>query len=317
MFKYALKRIALMIPTFFIVLTIVFALLRMVPGSPIYYMYPGEELTPQEVEELEEYHGLNDPILEQYVRYLKDVFTGNWGNSYINGEPVFENILRVWEPSIVSAILATIITVIVAIPVGVISALKRNSPLDYFVSITSTASSTVPTVCWALLLLYFLAYKLGWFPLFRVYPSLGDGNIGLSLWVILLPSISLGTHHIASLARITRATMLDVINQDYVRTAKAKGLPSRKVYYKHALKNTLSLVATNITSSFIGMLGGAAVTESVFSIRGLGTLATESMGGRDYSQEQAIVILTAIICLSVNLLMDIFYKLLDPRIEYE
>ena len=316
MFKYALKRIAVAIPTFFIVLTIVFALLRMVPGSPIYYMYPGEELSPQEVQELEELHGLNDPIIVQYIRYLKDVLTGNWGNSYIDKNPVFENILRVWEPCIVISVFATLITVAIAIPVGVISALKRNSPLDYFVSTLSTASATVPTVCWALRLLYFFAYKLGWFPLYEPYPKLGN-NFWLTIWCVALPSISLGTHHVASLARITRATMLDVINQDYVRTAKAKGLPASKVYYKHALKNTLSLVATNITSSFIGMVGGSAVTEKVFSIRGLGTLATETMAGRDYNQEQAIVILSAILALTVNLLMDLFYKWLDPRIEYE
>ena len=316
MFKYALKRIAVAIPTFFVVLVLVFALLRMVPGSPIYYMYPGEELSPQEVEELEEYHGLNDPVVVQFVRYLKDVFTGNWGNSYITGTPVFENILRVWEPCIVISVLATLITVLIGVPVGVISALKRNSALDYFVSTLSTASSTVPTVCWALLLLYFFAYKLELFPLYQPYPKLGN-NFWLTIWVVALPAISLGTHHIASLARITRATMLDVINQDYVRTAKAKGLPARKVHYKHALKNTLSLVGTNIIGSFMGMVGGSAVTERVFGIRGLGTLATETMAGRDYSQEQAIVILTAVLGLTMNLIMDIFYKWLDPRIEYE
>lgn len=316
MLKYVLKRIAVAIPTFFVVLVLVFALLRMVPGNPIYYMYPGEELSPQEVAELEEYHGLNDPIFVQFGRYLKDVFTGNWGNSYISGTPVFENILRVWEPCIVMAVFATLITVLIGVPAGVICALKRNSALDYFVSSMSTVSSTIPTVCWALLLLYVFAYKLEWFPLYQPYPKLGK-DLGMSLWIIALPSISLGVHHIASLARITRATMLDVINQDYVRTAKAKGLPFRKVHYKHALKNTLSLVGTNIIGSFMGMVGGSAVTEKVFGVRGLGTLAAETMGGRDYSQEQAIVILTALIGLTMNLLMDIFYKWLDPRIEYE
>lgn len=133
----------------------------------------------------------------------------------------------------------------------------------------------------------------------------------------MLPSIALGLHHVAGLVRYTRSTMLDVLNQDYIRTAKAKGLSQSKIYYKHALKNTLSIVATNIVVSFSSMLGGTAVTERVFNIRGMGTLAVEALNFRDYNQEQAIVLLTAFICLGVNLLMDIFYKVLDPRIEYE
>lgn len=316
MLKYVLKRILTLIPTFFLILTLVFALMRCIPGSPIRAMYAGEELTPEEVEELEEQYGFNDPIWEQYVRYIGGILKGDWGESYFTHKPVFEGILDVWEPTIMLTICATIITVVIAIPVGILSATHRNSLLDYFVTSTSMVSMTIPSVCWGLLLLYIFAYKLDIFPIMG-YESIEKGGFIGALFCITLPSISLGTRHVASLVRYTRSTMLDVLNQDYIRTAKAKGLSKSKIYYKHAMKNTLSVVATLITSSIATMLGGSAVTERVFNIRGLGTLAVSSLSRRDYSQEQAIVLFCAMICLGVNLLMDIFYKMLDPRIEYE
>ena len=316
MLKYTIKRILLLIPTLFIVLTIVFVLMQLVPGSPVYAMTEGEEYTPEEIYELEKELGFHDPIIVQYGRYVAGIFKGDWGKSYLNSRPVLDNMMKIWEPSIIMAFLATFITVIIALPVGVLSATHRNSFLDYFVSSASTVSMTIPTVCWALLLCYFLAYKLGIFPIMG-YTYIAKGGFWKSIYCVLLPSISLGLHHVASMARLTRSTMLDVLNQDYIRTAKAKGLPQSKIYYKHALKNTLSLVGTNIVSAFTGVLGGSAITERVFGIRSLGTLAVSSLSSRDYTQEQAIVLFSALMCLGVNLLMDLFYKALDPRIQYE
>ncbi len=316
MLKYSIKRILLMIPTLLTVLTIVFVLMKLIPGSPVYGMVAGEDYTPEEIYQLEEKLGFHDPIWEQYLRYLGNVFSGNWGKSYSNNLPVFSNILKVWEPAILMAFVATFITVIIAIPVGVLSATKRNSFLDYFVTSSSMVSMSIPTVSWALLLCYVLAFKLGIFPVMG-YKTIARGGFVNALYFILLPSISLGLHHVASLARITRTTMLDVLNQDYVRTAKAKGLPTWKVYYKHALKNTLALVGTNIVGSFVGVLGGSAVTEKVFNIRSLGTLAVSSLSNRDYTQEQAIVLFSSLIALGVQLLLDLFYKKLDPRIQFE
>ena len=316
MLKYTLKRILLLIPTLAIVLTIVFCLLQMVPGSPVYALVEGEDYTPQEIWELEEEMGFHDPIIVQYARYVTNILKGDWGISYLNSRPVFDNMMNIWEPSIIMAFLATFITVIIALPVGVLSATHRNSALDYFVTSTSTVSMTIPTVCWALLLLYFLGYKLNLFPIFG-YTYIKDGGFWKSIYCVLLPSISLGLHHVASMARLTRSTMLDVLNQDYIRTAKAKGLPQNKIYYKHALKNTLSLVGTNIATSFAGVLGGSAITERVFGIKSLGTLAVSSLSARDYNQEQAIVLFGALMCLGVNLILDLFYKYLDPRIQFE
>ena len=316
MLKYAIKRTLLLIPTLIVVVTIVFCLIRLVPGSPVAAMVDGEDYTPEEIWQLEEEMGFYDPLWQQYLRYVGNILKGDWGISYDNSRPVFENILQVWEPSLLIAILGTVITVVIALPVGVLSATHRNSPLDYLVTSTSMVCMSIPGMVWGLSFAYFFGYILDLFPVMG-YKYIDRVGLWQSLYYVMLPSLALGLHHVASLVRYTRSTMLDVLNQDYIRTAKAKGLPRGKIYYKHALKNTLSIVATSIVGSFVGMLGGTAVTERVFSIRGMGTLAVSALSFRDYNQEQAIVLLTAFICLGVNLLMDIFYKVLDPRIEYE
>lgn len=316
MIKYVIKRILLLIPTLLVILTLVFALIRMIPGSPVRAMFEGEDYTAEEIYQKEVEMGFHDPIWKQYVRYMGNILSGDWGESYFTFRPVFEEMMAVWEPTILITIMGTIITVVLAIPIGVLSATHRNSLLDYFTTSTSMVSMSIPTVVWGLLLSYFLAFKLKIFDAVG-YTYIEKGGIWVAAYSALLPSISLGLHHVAGLVRYTRSTMLDVLNQDYIRTAKAKGLPQYKIYYKHALKNTLSIVATMIASSIASMLGGTAVTESVFGIRGMGTLAVSSLTRRDYPQEQAIVLFTAMICLGVNLLLDIFYKVLDPRIEYE
>ncbi len=317
MLKYTLKRILLLIPTLLVILTLVFALMRMVPGSPVYALLADEDnVTQERIEEVETEMGFNDPIYVQYFRYLGGILSGDWGESYFNSKPVFENMMSVWEPTLLITVYATIITVVIAIPVGIVAATHRNSVLDYVVSSTSMATMVIPAFCMGLLLAYFFGYKLDWFPTMG-YTRIAKGGIWKALWSVTLPSFALGLNHVASLARYTRSSMLDVLNQDYIRTARAKGLSKRKVYYKHALKNTMSVVATMIAGSIAGMLGGAAVTEKVFNINGMGMLAVDSLSRRDYSQEQAIVLFTAIIFLGVDLLMDILYKALDPRIEYE
>lgn len=316
MLKYAIKRTLLLIPTLLVILSLVFVLMRLIPGSPVRAMFENEDYTEEEIYQKEVEMGFHDPIWQQYLRYMKNILSGDWGESYFSHRPVFEDMMAVWEPTILITIMGTIITVILAIPIGVLSATHRNSVLDYLTTSGSMVSMSIPTVVWGLLLSYFLAYKLKIFNAVG-YTYIEKGGIWAASYAALLPSISLGLHHVAGLVRYTRSTMLDVLNQDYIRTAKAKGLPQFKIHYKHALKNTLSIVATMIASSIASMLGGTAVTESVFGIRGMGTLAVSSLTRRDYPQEQAIVLFTAMICLGVNLLLDIFYKVLDPRIEYE
>ena len=315
--KFVLKRTLMLIPTLLIILTLVFALMRMVPGSPVWGLLEGEEdITLERVEEVETEMGFNDPILVQYGRYLKELFSGDWGMSYFNQKDVFVNMKAVWEPTLIIAIYATIITVVLAIPVGILSATHRNSLLDYAVSTMSTATMCIPGFCLGLMLCYLFAFKLGWFPVVG-YKTIEKAGFWSAIWNLTLPAFALGLNQVASLARYTRSCMLDVMNQDYIRTARAKGLSRNKVYYKHALKNTMAVVGTVIANSIAALLGGAAVTEKVFNIRGMGTLAVDSLGRRDYSQEQAIVLFFAMVTLVVNLLMDIFYKIMDPRIQYE
>ena len=320
MAKYILKRALLMIPTLFIVLTVVFTLLRMVPGTPAYELLlnenDGQIPSVEEIEAKETEMGLNDPLPVQWFRFVKGVFKGDWGNSYFNDKPVFMNMIAVWEPSLIIAGYATIITVSIAIPVGIFCATHRNSALDYAISSMSTATMVIPGFCLGLMFVYVFGFKLGWFPTVG-YKNVSRVGWAEALYSLTLPSFSLGLHHVASMARYTRSTMLDVLSQDYIRTARAKGLSRQKIYYKHALKNTLSIVGTMIAGSFAGMLGGTSVTEKVFNIKGMGTLAVDSLGRRDYPQEQAIVLFTASLSLSLNLGLDIMYKLLDPRIEYD
>ena len=318
MAKYILKRILLMIPTVFIIMTIVFVLLRVVAGSPAHSLLAeqGIDVTQTNVEALEEELGLNDPIIVQYCRYMKGVFTGDWGTSYYNNQPTFKNIVDVLEPTLMFGLASFVIYVIVAIPVGVYCAVHRNSALDYTMTFSSMVFMVIPSFCLALLGIYFFGFKLGWFPVVG-YTSIEKGGFWEAFRHVLLPAITCGLGGIAGLARHTRSTMLDVLNQDYIRTAKAKGLSPNMIYYKHALKNTVSVTGSMVIGSFIGAVGGSSIIEKVFNIRGMGRLALESLTRRDYPQEMAIVLFTAFIGLATNLINDIVFKVIDPRIEYE
>ena len=316
MIKHCIRRICIAIPTLLLVLTIVFFLMRMIPGSPAEAILRGEDVTIEDIEALEEAMGLNDPIPVQYVRYLYQIASGNWGNSNIYDKPVFERMLERWEPAIFMAIMATAITIVLAFPIGILSATHRNSLGDYITTTSAIAMQSIPTICWCLLLIYFFGYKI---PIFKTggYTYIEDGGFWKALYSMTLPAFALGLHHVAGQVRYVRTTMLDVLNQDYIRTAKSKGLPQYKIYYKHAMKNTLNITGSMVFSSFVGMLGGTAVSEKAFNIFGLGQLAVNSLSSRDYNQEQAIVIWSSTISVLMGVFMDCFYYWLDPRIKFE
>jgi len=212
MLKHIFRRICIAIPTLLLVLTIVFFLMRMIPGSPAESILKGEDVTQEDIEELEEAMGLNDPIPVQYVRYIGEIVTGNWGNSYIYDKPVFERMLERWEPAIFMAIMATVITVVIAFPVGILSATHRNSLGDYITTTSAIAMQSIPTICWSLLLIYFFGYKI---PIFRTggYHYIEDTNFWKAVYSITLPSLALGLHHVAGQVRYVRTTMLDVLNR--------------------------------------------------------------------------------------------------------
>ena len=324
MLKYVIKRTLLLIPTLFVVLTIIFILLRLVPGGPErallnqwYEEGPngGDDFTPEQWAEVRAYLGTDKPIPVQLWNYYKNILTGNWGESYFDEMPVFDNMKRVWEPTLLMDAYATIITVVLALPLGIFAATHRGSVGDVLITSGSTIVMCIPAMCFAMLVAYFLGFRLGWFPV-TGYTSLSKGDFWKTIWTLTLPSFALGIRHVASLARFTRSTFLDVLNQDYIRTARAKGLSMNRIYYKHAMKNTLSIVGTLIARSITGMLGGAFIIESVFNINGMGKLSVRSISSRDYPQQQAIVLFFAFVTLGMDLLLDIFYKLLDPRIDF-
>ncbi len=313
MLKFLIKRIVSALPILLIVVTLIFFLMRVVPGDPA-LMILGKDADLTAVEHLRETMGLNDPLIVQYLNYIKDIVTGNWGDSYYNSLPVFTNILIRLEPTVLIMICTILISVIFGVPIGIIGAVRRNSILDYSLMTVSVLGLSIPIFWTSIMLSFFVGAILGWLPSIG-YVSVAKGGLWNSLRYVALPSIALGFQSIASIARYTRSTMLDVLGSDYVRTAKAKGLGISKVRYKHALRNALAPVVTHLGINIASLLGGATVCETVFNINGMGKLAYDSIVRRDYPQVQAVVLVVAIVYVVINILIDIVYKLLDPRVQ--
>lgn len=315
MAKFIFKRVLSAIPVVLLVITIVFLMMRIIPGDPA-RMILGDEAREEDVVALRDKMGLNDPLLKQYTDFIKNIVTGEWGESYFNHEPVFDNIKARLEPTVLIMLVSTVISVIIGIPFGVLAARYRNSVFDYMLTSFSVLGLSIPMFWLGIMMVYLFAVRLGWFPV-QGYKTIADTGLWTAIYYVLMPSIAIGLQHVASIARYTRSTMLDVLTNEYIRTAKAKGLSVPVVYYKHALKNALSPVVTVIGFSMASMLGGTVVCETVFNIPGMGKLAYDSLMRRDYAQEQAIILFIAIVLVTVNILMDIVYKWLDPRIELD
>lgn len=314
--KFVIKRFLSAIPVMLIILVLVFCLMRMVPGNPMYTIQADANMTEEEMYMLQEKYGLNGTIFEQFWAYIKRVAVGDWGESYFNGQPVFKNIFARMEPTILITLMSTFFTLILGVPIGMYCATHHNSKLDMLLSSTSMLFTIVPSFCFGVGLLYVFAFKLKLFPLYG-YEYIEKVGLWKSLHHVLLPSLSIGLSGMASYARHTRAQMLDVLNSDYIRTARAKGLADRKVHYRHALRNVLSYMITMVSGTITVNLGGATVLEKVFNIQGVGLLSYSSLFGKDYPQEQAILIFFAAIFVFMNIFLDIVYKILDPRIELD
>jgi peptide/nickel transport system permease protein len=312
--KFLVKRILSAIPTILIAMGIVFILMHVLPRNPILDKYDMDTITEEQLRELEEEYGFNKPVIVQYMEYMGKVLKGDWGKSFFSGKQVFDAIKERMEPTLLLTLFSTVITIVIAIPAGVIAATHRNTGIDYLITVLSVAFISLPSFWVGVMALYIFAFKLGLFPL-EGYKSISHFGLLAALHSLVLPAVASGLMHVASLARQTRSQMLNVLHQDYIRTARAKGLSERKVYYKHALKNTMSLVITLIGGSVGAMLGGSTVMENVFNIQGVGKLAYTSLMRSDYYQEQAIILFIILIFAGMNILLDIIYKWLDPRIE--
>ena len=312
MLKYIIKRLILLIPILFLVTLISFSLLFIIPGDPAETILtgPGGGADPKAVEEFRIKMGLDKPIYIQYFTWLNDILHGNLGYSYQSKRPVIDTILSRFQATLKLAIVSLIISLMISIPLGIISAIKQYSAIDNVSMAGALLGVSMPNFWQGLLLILLFAVTLGWLPV------AGYGDHG-DLEHIILPAITLGTSSAAITTRLMRSTMLETINQDYIQAARAKGLSERVVIGKHALKNALIPVVTMIGLNFAYLLDGSVVVETIFAWPGIGLLMVESIYLRDYPMIQGCILFVAIIFIFVNLMVDILYTYLDPRIRYE
>lgn len=314
MLKYILKRLLSLIPVVLIVGIIVFVIIHLIPGDPAQVML-GQSATDEQVENLRAELGLDEPIIIQFITWFGGVIKGDLGHSVFSNQPVLHLIFERMGPTISLTLLATTISLIIAIPSAIFATWKRNSLLDPLFMSGSLLGVSIPNFWLALLLILLFAVTLQWLPVAGYVPL----REGLWPWFshLILPAIVLSVQQIGIIARMLRDGMLEVVNQDYIRTAKAKGLSESIVLMKHAFFNAMIPTTTVIGTSIALLLGGAVVTETVFAIPGLGRLIIDSISTRDYPVLQGAVLFVAGVYVLVNLMIDITYALFDPRIRYD
>lgn len=313
MFLFVLRRLMGGLPTLLLVTVLVFTLTRVLPGDPARLLL-GEEATPELVAQIREELGLNRPILVQYADWLWGLVKGDLGRSIRGNEPVAPIIWQKLPTTLELSLFSLLVAVAIGIPAGVLAALRRNSAIDAGVTVMALSGVSIPNFFLGILLIYVFSIRLAWIPPSGYVEPWVD--LQKNLLLMLMPAITLGTALAGAIARFTRNSMLEVLSQDYVRTARAKGLEGRVVVYKHALRNAAIPVVTVIGLQLGGLLGGAVVTEQVFSIPGFGRLLVDSVFNRDFPVLQAVVLISALAVFLINVLTDLLYAAIDPRIRY-
>jgi peptide/nickel transport system permease protein len=313
MFSYIVRRVLATIPVMLIVALFVFSLLYIAPGDPA-VVIAGDQASPADVEKIRANLGLDRPYLVRFSEWFFNLLRGDLGVSMFTGIPVSELIAQRIEPTLSLMLLTVVLAVSVAVPVGVLAAWKAGTWIDRSVMAISVVGFSVPVFVVGYLLSFFFSLELDWLPV-QGYVSY---NKGFGVWFehLVLPAIALGFVYIALIARITRATMLEVLSQDYIRTAKAKGMGQMGILFLHALKNAAVPVVTVIGIGIALLIGGAVVTESVFAIPGLGRLTIDAIVRRDYPLIQGLVVVFSFVYVLVNLCVDVIYTIVDPRIRY-
>jgi peptide/nickel transport system permease protein len=313
MTQYILRRLLLMVPVVFLVSVIVFTLLRITPGDPV-LVFAGEERDPAALEALRHEYGLDQPLPVQYVVWIEHAVRGDLGRSLRTRQPVTQAILERLPKTLELGGAALLISITVALVVGTLAALRRNSPLDLIATGFTIAGVSLPNFYLGIILI--LVFALA----FRVFPPGGYADFASdpvdNLKRLVLPAITLATASLAINLRQMRSSLLDVLSQEYLRTARAKGLSERTVVLRHALKNSLIPVVTIFGLQIGALLDGAIITETIFFWPGVGRLAVDSIGGRDYPVVQAIVLVSALAFMVSTLAVDVLYAWLDPRISY-
>ena len=306
MVHFIVRRILQTIPVLFGVIVITFILMYMVPGDPVVSMV-GERYDEETIHKLRKELHLDDSLPMQFVHYVSNVLRGDFGKSFITGGPVSEELLIKFPNTLILAVASMIIAIITGLTMGIVSSLRPQSILDKITMLFALAGISAPVFWVGLMLVLFIGVFLQWLP-----PT-GFGGIEY----IILPAITLGLRSAAYLARLTRATMLDVLNQDYIRTARMKRLPEWKVILKHGFPNILIPIITVIATDFGSYLSGAVLTESIFGWPGIGRYALEAILKRDFPVIQGTVLFMALMFILANLIVDIFYGIVDPRIRIE
>jgi peptide/nickel transport system permease protein len=304
--RYFLRRVLLAIPVLLGVATLVFSLIHLVPGDPAQAML-GDGASPQDVAELRANLGLDRPLLEQYVAFLRSAATGDLGSSFRTGQPVTTMIVERLPATAELAVAAMLVAVLLAIPLGAIAAVWRGTAIDYGAMTFALAGVSIPSFWLGPLLAIVFAVELGWLPVS------GRGTLAH----LVLPAVSLGLALAAILARMTRASLLDEMHELYVRAARARGVSNTAAITAHALRNSLVPLLTIVALQFGAVLTGAVITETIFAWPGIGRLLIQSIGFRDYPMVQGCILLIAVTYVTVNLLTDLMYGVLDPRIRYE
>lgn len=314
MTAYLVRRVLAILPVMAVVVTVVFLLIHLIPGDPVSVML-GPDATPAQIQAARQALGLDRPLHEQLLRFCGRVLRGDLGQSYFLDRPVTAALLERAEPTLMLMASALLIAVVIGVPSGIVAAAHRGSVLDRGLMLASLLGVCIPGFWLSLNFIYLFAVRLGWLPAAGYASVLADPVAALRYMV--LPAVSLGFNQSALIARISRSCMLDALQQDYIRTAQAKGLPERSVTYVHAFRNALVPVVTVIGVTTAVLIGGAVVTEIVFNIPGLGRLIISAILRRDYPVVQGVVLVTAAVYVLINLAVDVIYAFIDPRIRYE
>ena len=311
MLGYVVKRLLLAVPTLFAVLTIVFVLARVLPGDPAQTIL-GDQATQEALENMRHRLGVDKPIAAQYVEFLIDAVQGKWGTSLVTGKPVVDEVRNVLPYTIELTVTSIIVGALIGVPLGTWSAIHRNRWIDYLARMGSLLGLSFPAFVSAILLLLAFAIELRWFPVISA-GRLDDPVERLRN--LALPAINLGIIMAAYVTRVTRSSMLEVLGEDYIRTARAKGVPRRAIVWRHALRNALIPVVT-VVGLYLGILiGNSVLTEIVFNRPGLGKLMVSALNQRDYTVLQGMMVVYAFVIVIVNLLTDLTYGFIDPRVK--
>ena len=312
MLSFVLRRILIAIPTLLLVSVFVFTLQKLLPGDPVLVM-AGEERDPEVIAFLREQYRLNDPIIVQYFHWLGNVLQGDLGMSLRTRQPVLELILERIPVTFQLAVMAMTFAVAIGIPMGILSAVKKGTWLDYVANFVALSGLSIPNFWLGILLILLVSVNLGWLPASGYVAFWSDPL--RSIQTLLMPAFVLGTALAATLMRHTRSAMLGVLQSDYVRTARAKGLRERVVVMKHAFRNGVLPIVTLSALLFGELLAGAVLTEQIFSIPGFGRLIVDAVFNRDYAVVPGVVLVTAVAFIAMNLLADVAYALLNPRMR--